>query len=842
MRRHYSLIHLSKLAAAALLLMTTLLGALVVGGQGSFTGMTAAEASNMAFIPNIPSSLVINEIFDSATPANEYFELYNTGTTAINLSTYQIYNRDGRNNLSNLADPIIGAGQFRVIGPTQLGTPTIAGSGLARIDFLGLVNTSPTDTIVDVVNFGGSPNPNWANYERFRDAFFTVNIPTLPDADGPRTLQRWPDGTDSDRGTDFAQIFSSPSAASCADPFEDDDTFQTAVAQTVGAPVMRRLCAGGDEDWISISMSTSFTYTLRTEAVGSRVDTVMRLYDSSGALIVEDDNTTRRDSTINFRPTSAATFRVQIVDKNNAGTNGTEFLYNFQVTATSSSTPTPGTPTPAGCIDAYEPDNTLETAKPIELNTDQEHVLCPAGDSDWVFFSAAPNKVYTMVTRNLARPVDTLLTLYDAEGNRLAENDDYQPGQGLESRIDYVFSHAGVYFLRARDKRGSGGLGYSYRLAVESAGALPPTGTPTRTPSPNPNTPTPTPGQCYDAFEPDGIPETAKTILIGSTQRHIICPVADADWVRFYARGGKLYTIRTANLGPGLDTYMYLFDTDGRRILAQNDDAGGAEGVASRIEFFPQRDDWYYAQIKNAGDIGSPDQTYDLSLTVATGAPQPPPTATGNPPLPSTPRPPTTVVQPTSPAQPTSPPPPTPTRGPATTPPPNAPLPSPVGTTVVGGGTEEEGELPPVPTPVPADDREPNVVLPTAVGTPMIPNVPRTGHAPEAAAPFDVNQGLPLRYAPVQFQLFSDMDGNSSYSLGEGIRGIDVFFRGGNGSLAASGASVTSREGTARLTLPLGRQRVYIPYLGINLELGQLPGRDLYSLRLPRVELPDRVP
>src|SRR5262249_18615632 len=63
-------------------------------------------------------------------------------------------------------------------------------------------------------------------------------------------------------------------------------------------------------------------------------------------------------------------------------------------------------------------------------------------------------------------PVDTIITLYDAAGNVLAENDDAVPGQGLNSRIDYVFATAGTYFLQVRDKRSHGGVGFSFTFAL----------------------------------------------------------------------------------------------------------------------------------------------------------------------------------------------------------------------------------------------------------------------------------------------------------------------------------------------------------------------------------------
>src|SRR5918997_1017201 len=76
-------------------------------------GTGAANPSPVrAFSPN---GLVINEIFDSQTPASEYFELYNGGNASIDLSTYRIYNRDGSTPLSNLSNTTIIPGQYRVI-------------------------------------------------------------------------------------------------------------------------------------------------------------------------------------------------------------------------------------------------------------------------------------------------------------------------------------------------------------------------------------------------------------------------------------------------------------------------------------------------------------------------------------------------------------------------------------------------------------------------------------------------------------------------------------------------------------------------------------------------------
>jgi hypothetical protein len=833
-------------------------------------GTGAANPSPVsAFSPN---GLVINEIYTSqaSTPRNEYFELYNGGNTPIDLSTYVIYNHDGQTPLSRLSsgNRTIAAGQFKAIGPTQLGTDTIAGSGLDRIDFLGLVDRGTSDTIIDVVNFGGTASPSWPNYEKFSQHFFTSNVQQLPADDGPKALQRWPDGKDTDSGNDFSNnIDRSPDHASCGDPSEDDNTAGTAKDQPPGTEVLHRLCGANDSDYISINASTIYTYTLQTINPGSAVDTVLQLYDPSNVLIATDDNASARTSTLAFRPTANGFYKARVTNKNGTGNEGPTYLYTFKVDATSTSTtPTPVTPTPAGCQDPFEPDNGIQQARGIELNTEQVHILCIAGsavDQDWVVFSATSNKLYTLYTKDLSASVDTIIALYDSGGRKLAENDDAVPGSGLASKIDYTFGSTSVYYLQIRDRRGVDGTGYQYTVGLSSTGALPPTITASPSPTFNPNSPTPTPSPCNDSFEPDGVPQEAELFLIGSSQSHIICPATDADWVRFYARAGKVYTIRTTNLGIGLDTYMFLFDSNASNILAENDD-GGDGSVASRIDFYPLRDDYYYVQVKNAGDIGGPQQTYDLSLSVVSGAPQPPSTATATGGGGGAQQPPD--VTPSAGAaspQPTKPPVETPTQGPT------EPTPATVGDVPPPVETKEAPQ--PTKEPLPAPTEPPStgdvegdeVAGPTP--TTVIVGVPNTGYedaengtgarggaksAPEPVPaedkPAPVVEKPPAapaqpQFVSLDFRIFYDRDRNDIYEANEGIRGINVFFVASE-SAQVTGSMITSDKGSGSLKLPASEHRVMIPYLGIDLKMSKFPARGVASLWLPPVQLPERVP
>ena len=122
-----------------------------------------------------------------------------------------------------------------------------------------------------------------------------------------------------------------------------------------------------------------------------------------------------------------------------------------------------------------------------------------------------------------------------------------------------------------------------------------------------------------------------REILLGQSQSRTFCPEGDADWVSFYALGGKSYSLTTSNLSVGTDTLITVFSgPDAETIIAQDDDGGGA--LASRADFVAPFDGVYYAQLKNAGDIGGPGQTYVLAFTSGGGVVQPTPTPIGTPP------------------------------------------------------------------------------------------------------------------------------------------------------------------------------------------------------------------
>ncbi|HEY0734863.1 MAG TPA: hypothetical protein VGD69_08130, partial [Herpetosiphonaceae bacterium] len=259
-------------------------------------------------------------------------------------------------------------------------------------------------------------------------------------------------------------------------------------------------------------------------------------------------------------------------------------------TATGTTGPTP-TPGPI-CIDPFEPDNLLTQANEILPDVPQNHTICPKGDEDFVYFGGIAGKVYTIDILAMDNGIDLTLSLYDEAGNLLAFNNDFprnNDASDIKPRIQSWRAPAnGRYYIKVRDDAGRGGTDLKYSIELQSESYGP--------------TPTLVRELCADLFEPDGVPEQARLVVIREIQpNHRFCPSGDADWVRFFAKTGQRYTLRVDSQSrPGADPVMVLVDRDGATILDFNDDSGGT--LDPRIEFQPIVDGFYFAQLKNVGD------------------------------------------------------------------------------------------------------------------------------------------------------------------------------------------------------------------------------------------------
>ncbi|NWJ96222.1 MAG: PPC domain-containing protein [Chloroflexi bacterium] len=415
-------------------------------------------------------------------------------------------------------------------------------------------------------------------------------------------------------------------------------------------------------DYFKFVVTTAYVpYTINVKLQSGTVVPSVVLQDVSLNVVATGTALPSNIVTIsNFVATTTGTYYIRVLPV--AGSIYTD-QYSITLTSgvalptpTSTSTPTPtGTPptstpaatgTPSTCRDSYEYDGTPDRAtllKPSDTNlpplkgtpgappvsdalnaAGQAHFICPVGDVDWVYMDLVKGKPYSIFTKDLKNGLDTFIILYlqDAAGNMvpLYSSDDY-PSNALGSRIDWIvpttpntaLGEFARYYLAVKDVAGHGGDNMSYNLFLTSTGnGL---------------------GDCFDQYEPDNNPAQAKDILLNESQSHSICPTGDRDWVRFYAKGGKLYNINTsfqAATSLGLDTSIYIwqvsFDPNdptklvGQNLISQNDDRSDSD-LTSSTNFSVPADGYYYVEVRNAGDIGQNGLYYTLNYTTSSGAP-----------------------------------------------------------------------------------------------------------------------------------------------------------------------------------------------------------------------------
>ncbi|MBI5397684.1 MAG: PPC domain-containing protein [Verrucomicrobia bacterium] len=127
------------------------------------------------------------------------------------------------------------------------------------------------------------------------------------------------------------------------------------------------------------------------------------------------------------------------------------------------------------CLE-QEPNNSQAQAQSVALPIIVNGRIDQSGDMDvFRFEGRAGDKIVAEVTaRRLNSPLDSVLTLTGASGERLAVNDDHEDkGSGLNTHHADSYLRAklpanGVYYLHLGDVQHSGGPDYGYRLRISA--------------------------------------------------------------------------------------------------------------------------------------------------------------------------------------------------------------------------------------------------------------------------------------------------------------------------------------------------------------------------------------
>lgn len=126
------------------------------------------------------------------------------------------------------------------------------------------------------------------------------------------------------------------------------------------------------------------------------------------------------------------------------------------------------------------------------------------------------------------------------------------------------------------------------------------------------------PSSCGDSHEPNDTPAEATAIAYGQTLNADMCPGGDYDFYTFAGSAGDkvVVDIDAESDGSLLDSYIYLLESDGTSVLAENDDEILAEMHDSHLGYRLPYTGTYYIKVKawNHPSAGSADHFYSIHL------------------------------------------------------------------------------------------------------------------------------------------------------------------------------------------------------------------------------------
>jgi murein DD-endopeptidase MepM/ murein hydrolase activator NlpD len=128
------------------------------------------------------------------------------------------------------------------------------------------------------------------------------------------------------------------------------------------------------------------------------------------------------------------------------------------------------------------------------------------------------------------------------------------------------------------------------------------------------------PDSTGDSNEPNNTPHQATLIDIGNSTEGTIQPKGDFDYFQFTASAGDriVVDVDAQSIGSLLDSYLYLLDSDGISVLAENDDEIYAVNTDSYIEFYAPHNGIYYIKLRawNNPRSGGSQYFYTLHLYI----------------------------------------------------------------------------------------------------------------------------------------------------------------------------------------------------------------------------------
>lgn len=425
-------------------------------------------------------------------------------------------------------------------------------------------------------------------------------------------------------------------------------TMQTAVLQFATGDITRTEPASDEQQTVTVTLNQAITdntvITVEYQTVDGTATAGQDYTSATGVLTFTQSTNTTQSFNVTILDDSLEEAResFSVVLKN--PTNATLGAIPTFVIVIESNDPQPtatatansgATATPV-FIDAYEGNDALQTAFSLDTVFPtgcaiDDATLWPAGDIDFYRFWAQAGIPYTISTSEVSDGLDTAMTLYNPEGQRITTS---APQGNKDSLVQYTPSVDAWHYISIVNEDPSNPAGKTYCVKFTLTN-------PTATPTP---TPTFALSAAHDACRtelqfPDNDQPAYACLLeltsadAGSAVQRNFVPraegVTDIDYYRVWVREGNFYTCTTSELSEFNDTRMKFLNPD-QAVLVENDNASPLT-AGSEASYLATYTGWMYILVEPVVGVEyriADRYVYQLACTAELTTPTPTPRPT----------------------------------------------------------------------------------------------------------------------------------------------------------------------------------------------------------------------
>jgi len=414
----------------------------------------------------------------------------------------------------------------------------------------------------------------------------------------------------------------------CADPWEPNDTPDTATVLTYGQALSNMdICPPGDVDYYVFNGKPGDIVAANLDAQinGSALDSYLELLDNDGVtLLAYNDDQDSLDSYITHTLSHSGTVYLKVREYNDPYEGDFTYFYTLSLSGTLA-TAAPYADDMENGINGWTASglwHQIDASNSYSASHSAPHSWWYGQDDTGTYDTGATNAGsltsppvyipdagyylrfwYAYQTESQSTAFDQRLVQISADGGPfitvLQLYDDLMESWWPSPAID-LSAYAGQtiqirFYFDTLDEFYNAYRGW-YIDDIDISTTPPPT--------------------CADPYEPNNAYDQAKAIVYGDSPAADICPNGDYDFYRFTGAAGDqvVVDIDAETNGSQLDSYLYLLDSDGTTILTLSDDDYVSHD--SHLGYALPHDGDYYLKIKawNHPAVGSPDHFYTLHL------------------------------------------------------------------------------------------------------------------------------------------------------------------------------------------------------------------------------------